>query len=545
MEFQHIAKIEYIDDSTNYYDLSVPKTNNYCLSNGMVVHNTGFGYSVQQHHIEKLPVIIGPSDKTRRFLVGDSIEGWADAIKVLIKAYTTGKSDPIFDYRDIRPKGSKLITAGGKAPGPDPLRICVDQIRAILNNAIGRKLTSLECHDILCHIADSVLSGGIRRAAMISFFSHDDLDMVSCKSGDWWELNPQRGRANNSAVLERNAITVSDFNRLWQRIIDSGSGEPGVYFTNDRDVLSNPCVEATLRPFSFCNLTEINVSDVHDQDEYESRARAASFIGTLQASYTDFHYLRPCWKRTTEEDALLGVSMTGIASGGVMSLDQSAAARIVVQENQRVAELLGIKSAARTTLTKPSGTSSLVVGSSSGIHAWHDQYYIRRMRVGKNEALYHYLLSKVPALVEDCYFKPHLEAVVSIPQRAPQNAILRTESALDLLERVLYVNKNWIHPGHQRGLQKHNVSCTVSIKPDEWDSAGEWLWTHRNDYNGVAVLPFNDHTYIQPPYESCTKEKYDELFSLLKELDVNEVIEIEDNTSHNLEPACSGSGCEI
>lgn len=242
MKFQHISKIEYIDDNTNYYDLSVPKTNNYCLSNGMVVHNTGFGFSVQQHHIEKLPIIVGPSDKTRRFLIGDSIEGWADAIKVLLKAYTIGKSEPVFDYRDIRPKGARLVTAGGKAPGPDPLRICVDQIRSILNNAINRKLTSLECHDIMCHIADAVLSGGIRRAAMISFFSHDDLDMVSCKSGEWWELNPQRGRANNSAVLERDHITEYEFKQLWQRIIESGAGEPGVYFTNDRNVLSNPCV---------------------------------------------------------------------------------------------------------------------------------------------------------------------------------------------------------------------------------------------------------------------------------------------------------------
>lgn len=206
----------------------------------MLLGGTGFGFSVQKHHVEKLPVVIGPSDKSRRFLVADSIEGWAEAIKVLFKAYTQGKSYPEFDYRDIRPKGAALITAGGKAPGSDPLRICVAHVKSILHNAIGRKLTTLECHDILCHIADAVLSGGIRRAAMISFFSHDDEDMVSCKTGNWWELNPQRGRANNSAVLDRNTITEEEFKSLWKKIELSGSGEPGVYFTNDKDILSNP-----------------------------------------------------------------------------------------------------------------------------------------------------------------------------------------------------------------------------------------------------------------------------------------------------------------
>ena len=208
----------------------------------MLLGGTGFGYSVQKHHVEKLPSIIGPSDKNRRFLIGDSIEGWGEAIKVLIKAYTQGKSNPKFDYRDIRPKGAALITAGGKAPGPDPLRICIDQITAILNTAIGRKLNTIECHDMMCHIADAVLSGGIRRAAMIAFFSHDDEDMIAAKSGTWWELNPERGRANNSAVLDRETVTEDEFKALWKKIQLSGSGEPGVYFTNDVNILSNPCV---------------------------------------------------------------------------------------------------------------------------------------------------------------------------------------------------------------------------------------------------------------------------------------------------------------
>jgi len=511
----------------------------------LLLGGTGFGYSVQNHHIERLPPVLGPSDKQRRFLVADSIEGWADAIKVLIKAYTRHKSDPVFDYRDIRAKGTALITAGGKAPGPDPLRICIDNVRSILNNAIGRKLTSLECHDIMCHIADAVLTGGIRRAAMIAFFSHTDLDMISCKSGAWWELNPQRGRANNSAVLDRANITEHEFKSLWKRIEQSGSGEPGVYFTNDVDVLSNPCVEATLRAHSFCNLTEINASDVESQEDLNQRACAASFIGTLQAAYTDFHYLRPIWKRVTEEDALIGVSMTGIASGVVTKLDLEAAARVVVEENARVAAILGINTAARTTLTKPSGTSSCVLGTSSGIHAWHDQYYIRRMRIGKFEPIYQYLQSTIPHLIEDCVFKPHIESVLSVPQRAPDGARLRTESALDLLERVLDVSKRWIHPGHNRGAQRHNVSCTISLKPEEWESAGAWMWANRNDYNGIAVLPYDGGTYVQAPFESCTAEQYHEMLKYVQDIDLTQVREEDDVTNLNGELACGANGCEI
>lgn len=511
----------------------------------LLLGGTGFGYSVQKHHVEQLPEIMGPSDKSRRFLVSDSIEGWAQAVKVLIKAYTQGKSDPIFDFRDIRPKGAQLITAGGKAPGPDPLRICLDHLRAVLNGAIGRKLTTIECHDMMCHIADAVLSGGIRRAAMIAFFSHEDNDMLFCKSGSWWELNPQRGRANNSAVLERDKITESDFKDLWKKVELSGSGEPGVYFTNDKDILSNPCVEATLRPYSFCNLTEWNASDVESQEDVNSRAKAAAFIGTLQAAYTDFHYLRPIWKRVTDEDALLGVSMTGVASGEVFKYDLVEAAKAVVDENKRVAELIGINQAARTSLNKPSGTASLVLGCASGVHAWHDNFYIRRMRVGKNEALYHYLLDKMPELVEDCVFKPHLDGVISIPQKAPEGSILRHESAIELLERIKVLSEQWIKPGHNRGVQRHNVSCTVSVKPDEWESVGEWMWNNRNVYNGIAVLPYDGGTYVQAPYETCSKKVYETMLALIKDIDLSQVKEMSDNTSHTMEAACAGGACEI
>ena len=431
----------------------------------LLLSGTGVGYSVQKHHVDKLPIVQGPKDKGRRFLVGDSIEGWADAIKVLIKAHFKGKSDPIFDYRDVRPKGARLITSGGKAPGPDPLRICIDKIQAVLNGARGRHITSLETHDINCHIADAVLSGGIRRAAMIALFSFDDMDMLSCKAGPWWELNPQRGRANNSVVLHREYTTREQFDIIWKKVEESGAGEPGVYWTNDYDWGTNPCVEIGLRPFQFCNLTEVNVSDLTDQEDLNARAKAGAFIGTLQASYTDFHYLRSIWKETTELDALIGVSMTGIGSDKVTHLDMTQAAKVILDENARVAELIGINKAARTTAVKPAGTTSLVLGTSSGIHAWHNDFYVRRMRVGKNEALYRYMSENLPELIEDCNFKPHIEAVMSFPQKAPAGSILRTESFMHLLKRVNKFSKEWITPGHRDGLNNHNVSCTISLKP--------------------------------------------------------------------------------
>jgi len=519
----------------------------YAFSEAMflLLGGTGYGYSVQQHHIKSLPVVKGPTSKTRKFLIGDSIEGWADSIKVLVRAYFEGRSDPVFDFRDIRPKGARLITAGGKAPGPDPLRICIDELRSVLNGAIGRTLTSLECHDMLCHIADAVLAGGIRRAAMIAFFSHDDIEMLSCKAGAWYELNPQRGRANNSAVLVRDEISKDQFLEVWGKVRDSGSGEPGVYWTNDRDILSNPCVEATLRAHSFCNLTTINASDITTQEVLNERAKAATFIGTLQASYTDFHYLRDIWKDVTEEDALIGVSMTGIASGGVMKLDLEEASRCVVEENARVAAIIGINTAARTTLTKPEGTASLVVGSSSGVHAWHAPYYIRRMRIGKNEAIYKYIVEKMPSLIEDCKFKPHLEAVASFPQKAPDGAILRDESVLEIMTRVLELNMNWIAPGHNRGVQKHNVSCTISLQDHQWDSFGDLMWNARNVYNGIAVLPFDGGSYVQAPFEDCTEEVYNEMMLKIKDFNVNDIVEYDDNTAHTMEAACAGGACEV
>jgi hypothetical protein len=837
----------------------------------LLLGGTGVGYSVQKHHVEKLPEILGPKKRGRRYLIGDSIEGWADAVKLLVEAYYQNKADPIYDFRDIRPKGALLITSGGKAPGPQPLKDCLHNIRKVFDGAIearglGTQLTTLEVHDIVCYIADAVLAGGIRRAALISLFSFNDEDMLTCKFGSWWELNPQRARANNSAVALRHRIKKKDFFEFWEKVKASGCGEPGIYFTNDKEWGANPCVEIGLRPNQFCvsgdtklitktgietiesaidkeieiwngvewsavkpyktgdndelyrisfsdgsyldatanhkflakkqwesefkeyetlelitlleeygrsiqiprsnitsgdgiknhnayeygfflgdgfvdgkqlyaslynedkklpligtkydrkyynwngkeyekikfdtldyefgvklktgnslsdiftwdresilmfiagwidadgskanngcrlygkeeyirdaqllltkvginssvnlmseagtetnlgtrknsvwylqipnasaipsqrldlskgkdvafkgkyqiiksitkldgthksycltedklhqcvfnnvltkqcNLTTVNVSDVESQEDLNNRVRAAAFIGTLQASYTDFHYLRDIWKRTTEKEALIGVSMTGIGSGAVLNLNLEEAATVVKEENKRVAKLIGIKSAARTTCIKPEGTASLVVGSSSGIHAWHAPFYIRRMRLGKNEAIYKYLKTVIPDLLEDEMLKPDLEGVLSIPIKAPDGSIFRDESALELLERGKLFATRWVTPGHLSGANKHNVSITVSVKDNEWDEVGIWMWENRNLYNGISVLPYDGGTFIQAPFEECTEEVYSSMLNKCHAINLKEVIEDEDRTALKEEAACTGGACTL
>jgi ribonucleoside-triphosphate reductase (thioredoxin) len=513
----------------------------------LLLGGTGVGYSVQKHHTEKLPEIRKPrKDRTRRFLISDSIEGWADAVKYLMKSYFTGGAEINFDFSDIRPKGAKLVTSGGKAPGPEPLKICIRQIKSILNEKEdGEQLSSIETHDIICHIADAVLAGGIRRAALISLFSADDEEMISCKFGKWWETNPQRGRSNNSAVLLRHQVKKSFFLDLWKKIELSNSGEPGIYLSNDKEWGTNPCCEIGLRPFQFCNLCEVNVSNIESQEDLEERTAAAAFIGTLQAGYTDFHYLRSVWKRTTEKDALLGVGLTGIGSGKAQQYDLKAAAQSAIDENKRIASLLGIKPAARVTTIKPAGTSSLTLGCSSGIHAWHNDYYIRRIRVGKNEAIYSYLAKWHPELIEDEYFRPHDTAVISIPQKAPEGAMLRHEDALDLLERVKWFNQNWVQPGHKKGQNTHNISATVSVKEGEWETVGEWMWKNREHFNGLSILPYDGGTYVQAPFEDCDKNTYKSMIKSLSSIDLRFVVEDDDNTNLSGELACAGGACEV
>lgn len=512
----------------------------------LLLGGTGVGYSVQFNHVDKLPEITKPT-KNKRFLIGDSIEGWADAVKALMKAYL-GKNNakPIFDFRDIREKGTRLKTAGGKAPGAEPLKTCLFHIETLLERKQnGEKLKPIECHDIMCHIANAVLAGGIRRAAMISLFSFDDEDMLACKSGNWWELNEQRGRANNSAVIVRNRITLGDWNSLWKKIELSGSGEPGVYFTNNADWGTNPCCEIALRPYQFCNLTEVNVSNITSQEDLNNRVSAAAFFGTLQAGFTDFHYLRDIWKKTTEKDALIGVGMTGIGSGEILKYNLEEAANVVKETNEIIAKEIGINCAARTTTVKPSGTSSCVLGTSSGIHAWHNTYYLRSIRINKNESLYTYLSIYAPELLEDDFFRPNDLAIIRIPQKAPDGAILRTESALNLLERTKLFNIDYVKKGHRSGSNTNNVSATISLKQKDWELVGDWMWKNKHVFNGLSVLPYDSGSYVQAPFENITEEEYEERVKHLSNIDLTKVIEIDDNTAHTQEASCAGGACEL
>jgi ribonucleoside-diphosphate reductase alpha chain len=538
----------------------------------LLLGGTGVGYSVQKHHVDQLPIIIKSEKfKHRNWLIEDSIMGWADAVKVLMKFYFEGGLKPKFDFRAIRHKGARLVTAGGKAPGPEPLKICLAHIDAIMERKEhGSKLTPLESHDILCHIANSVLAGGIRRSAMIALFSHDDEEMITCKYGNWWELNEQRGRANNSAVLKRRETSQEEFVSLWKRIEASGSGEPGIYWSNDLDWGTNPCCEIGLRPYQFCNLCEVNVSDITCQEDLNDRVTAAAFFGTLQAGFTDFHYLRDVWKMTTFRDALLGIGMTGIASGEVLKYNLEVAAAIAKKTNQLITEIIGTNEAARITCIKPSGTTSLVLGTASGIHAWHAPYYLRTMRFNKNEDLAQYLMINHPELCEDDVLRPTDTLCVRIPVKAPEDSILRTETAIDTLERVKRFSTEWVKQGHINGANTHNVSATISINQDrkyisvnlsdgqgsrytqtddgflnEWEAVGNWMWTEQEHYNGLSVLPAFDHTYKQAPFEDITEEEYNARINALSSLDLTKVMELDDTVDFGQVSACSGSQCEI
>lgn len=513
----------------------------------LLLGGTGMGYSVQSRHINQLPKIKAPeSDQEYKFQVQDSIIGWSDAIKVVCKAFFNAGTLPIFDYRDIREKGADLITSGGKAPGPDPLIKCVDNITAIFRQAIGRKLRPIEVHDIACEIADSVRAGGIRRAAMICLFDRDDEEMLSAKSGLWYVTHPARARANNSAVLLRGAVSEDEFKALMQRVQDSGCGEPGIYWTNNLDWGCNPCVEIGLKPYQMCNLTEINAGAIQSQTDFNDAAAAAAFIGTMQAGYTDFHYLNPKWRIACEAEALLGVSMTGIASGTIDHLDSEQAAYAAVAQNRITAQAIGIKPAARVTCVKPAGTTSLVLGTSSGIHAWHAPHYIRRMRAGKDEALAQYLMAAAPGLVEQDVTDPK-QVVLSFPQKAPAGAVMRTEPMIDLLERVKHISQNWVAAGHINGANQHNVSCTISVKDDEWIELANWMWLNRAHYSGISVMPyFGAEAYPQLPFEDITQTQYEAMLPLLQGIDIGQVFEVDGSgVDLKAEAACAGGVCEL
>jgi ribonucleoside-diphosphate reductase alpha chain len=463
-----------------------------------------------------------------------------------LRAYFEGRSLPKFDFDDIRPKGTPLRTAGGVAPGPEPLRDALYRVNRLLERVDdGVRLSSLQVHDICCFLADAVRAGGIRRSAMIALFSVDDEDMLSCKAGNFLEDHPQRQRANNSAVILRHRVQRPDFDVLWERMQVSNAGEPGLFFSNSSEWGLNPCGEVSLRSHQFCNLTTVNFATVQDQQDLEQRVRAASMIATLQATYTDFHYLREDWQTVTEREALIGVSLNGLARPDLQEFDLTAAAKVVKDTNAEFAAILGINRAARTTVVKPDGTCALVLQNSSGIHAWHAPYFLRRMQLAKSESLYGYLASAAPGLVEDDLQKPQRDAFVVVPVKAPEGAQLRTEPAIDLMQRVTHVYDTWIVPGHRKGQNTNNVSTTVSVRPDEWDTVGNWVWENRNRFTAMAFLPYDGGVYTQAPFEDIMQTEYDARVQAIPPIDLSLVTEWQDATSLQSEPACAGGACAL
>lgn len=512
----------------------------------LLLSGVGVGYSVQNAHISQLPKITLPTEEGI-FFVQDSIQGWSQAADALVEAYFFGRVRPIFNFGNIRSKGSLLVTTGAKAPGPEPLKTMLLKLESMLKAALGRKLTSLEVHDIICIISDCVLAGGIRRAALICLFDRWDIAMLTCKSGTWWETAPWRARANNSAILPRGDITEEEFKHILDICKKSGAGEPGLSLSNNLDWGFNPCHEVSLRNKQFCNLTTINATGITTKKEFLKRVQSATTIATIQAAYTDFPYLTPEWAKTTAQEALLGVSMTGVADAGDLFTAEllQEGAKLVLETNERIAKKLGINLAARATVIKPEGTSSCVLGSSSGVHDRHAQNYLRRIRMNKNDALATYLTGVIPELVEDDLFS-NAGVVVTIPQKSPEGSYLRENStALGLLDRAMKFNKNWVHPGHRSGDNMNNVSVTLSVKDDEWKDLGEAMWANRDNYTGISLLPYDGGSYKQAPFEECTEETYNNYAKLVKNIDLKDVRENEDKTERQEILACAGGVCEI
>lgn len=505
----------------------------------------GFGYSVKRQHTEQLPEV-GPGEG-KEYLIFDSREGWCDSVTALLQ-----NPQIVFDYSVIRPAGA-IVSTGGTASGPEPLRVAHEHIRAILKGAVGRKLKPVEVSDIVCHLADCVVVGGVRRSALICLFDPDDQEMLTYKSGAWWEKSAQRGRANVSAHILRKGADKEQFESIVDACFASNAGEPGVVWTNDLDMVTNPCAEIALQDGGLCNLTEINFSTVIDSFDFTQRAWAATFLGTLQAGLTKFNYVSPKWTQNAREEALLGVSLTGLAHNWRLA-DKfivedvfSCVAEKMKVWNAEVADAIGINPAARIGCVKPSGTVSTVLGTTSGIHAAHSPYYLRRIRIDRNSPVGLYLQKELTGteFLEDDAFVPS-NVIVSVPY-AMEGAVMREEEpAVRFMNRCAKIYEHWIVPSHRSGGNCHNVSATVTYKDNEKEYVKKWMWQNRDKYSGMSLLPLDVGTYIQAPFETITKERYDELIEKLPNIDLGEVYYgTETKDERQGEAACSSGGCEI
>lgn len=526
----------------------------YILMNG-----TGVGFSVEDEFVSKLPRISDDMFSTETVIVvHDSKLGWAKAYKELIALLYMGQI-PTWDVSRVRPRGARLKVFGGRASGPEPL---VDLFKFTVEkfvNARGRKLKPIEAHDIMCKIGEVVVVGGVRRSALISFSDLGDFEMAKAKSGQWWEDNPQRALANNTAVY-KGKPAIGQFLREWRNLYESKSGERGIqnidadrqHFENmgrreyDSGIRGNPCNEVRLNSQQFCNLSEIVVRHDDDWDDLRRKVEIATILGTWQSSLTDFKYLRKGWKNITEEERLLGVSMTGIFGNKLTSTVSDETAKMLVElkdyaieVNAKHAERIGINPSVAITVVKPAGTTSQLTLTSSGIHPWHSQYYIRRVRGDIKDPLTE-MIRDAGVPCEPDVMKPNDTVVFSFPIAAPEGAVTRHDlSAIDHLKIWQMYRNNWT---------EHNPSVTISVREDEWVAVAAWVYENFDDIGGISFLPYSDHTYQQAPYEDITKEQYEELLAKMPE-DVNwdmlSLYENEDGTSGSQELACSSGSCEV
>ena len=522
---------------------------------------TGVGFSVEYKYINKLPALPETLEKSNTVvIVGDSKEGWAKAYRELLSLLWAGQI-PQIDISKVRPSGARLKTMGGRSSGPQPLVNLFDFTIQIFKGALGRQLKPIEAHDIMCKIGEVVVVGGVRRSAMISLSNINDIEMARAKAGNWWENNSQRALSNNSVAYSRKP-QMEQFIAEWKSLYDSKSGERGIYNvaaaqaqaakygrrSADIHYGTNPCSEIILRPYQFCNLSEVVLREEDTPESVAKKVRLASILGTWQSTLTDFKYLRKIWKDNTEEERLLGVSLTGQFGNkffsGKEGMDKLASTldmlrEYAVQINVEEAEKIGIPASAAVTCVKPSGTVSQLVGVSSGMHAWHSEHYIRTVRGDKKDPLTQFLKdSGIPA--EDDFMKPQDTTVFSFPVKAPSNAITRDKlTAIQQLEIWLVYQRHWC---------EHKPSITVSVKEDEWMEVGAWVYKNFDEVSGISFLPYSDHTYVQAPYQEVDEASYNELLEKMPKSinwEALSLYELEDSTTGSQALACVSGECEI
>ena len=519
---------------------------------------TGVGFSVERQFVNKLPEVPELYESDTVVVVKDSKEGWAKALRQVIALLYSGEI-PKWDVSKVRPAGARLKTFGGRASGPAPL---IDLFNFVVNKFKGaqeRKLSSIECHDIMCKIGEVVVVGGVRRSAMISLSNLSDDRMRHAKSGAWWENDPQRALANNSTSYTEKPDAVS-FMREWMALVESGSGERGIFnrqaskkqaAKNGRrddnyEFGTNPCSEIILRPYQFCNLTEVVVRATDNIEDLERKVKLATILGTIQSTYTKFPYLRKVWQNNTEEERLLGVSLTGIMDNPLMTLANAGLEKtlahlrnVAVDTNAEWAARLDVPPSAAITCVKPSGTVSQLVDSASGIHARHSRYYIRTVRGDNKDPLTQFMTEQgIPS--EPDVMKPDSTTVFSFPVKAPDGAVVTEDmTAIDQLELWLAYQRNWC---------EHKPSVTINVRKDEWFEVGAFVYKHFDEMSGVSFLPYNEHTYQQAPYQEVGKSDYEQLLSLMPEaIDWSKLSEYEkeDTTKSSQTFACTGEVCEM